>query len=223
VRSQTQKCKEYQHPEISVCCDPTETLSPSMRWLLSWVEDEVANGRRFLAGQTVQLGWSLLKVHQRDDATLALFEPDFKSMPMELVDSVSNTLLHLLLQKSVAESLGVEEALFIPSLRESAVICCEFGSTDGFVMNRVAPKPGVSGWFLGCDNEAHNHQALENLRRTSLYEAAVRHDNRIIPFLGLPHDMLIGFSKGVPNFFRDDKELVIRPNSYLHKKYLDRP
>jgi len=185
------------------------------------LESEVASGRRFLPEQTVQVGWSVLEVRQRTDGTLALFEPDFRSMPVRFVDGVSSTLLHLVLQKSAAESLGLVDEIALPSLRDSAIICTEFGSTEGFIMSRVTPKPTDSGWFFGCENVAHDHQSPDGLRRVSLYEAVTRHDERTVPFLALPPDTFVGFGGAVPYFSRGETELAIRPGSYLHKKYVE--
>ena len=178
--------------------------------------------RRFLPEQTVQVGWSVLEICQRNDGTLALFEPDFQSMPVRFVDGVSNTLLHLFLQKSVAESLGLVGELAPPSLRESAIVCTEFGSTEGFVMSRVTAKAADSGWFFGCGSAAHDHQSPDGLRRVSLYEAVIRHDDRTIPFLALPPDTFVGFGGRVPYFSRGETELAIRPGSYLHRKYVEK-
>jgi hypothetical protein len=222
MRACTQKCRERDHLEISVQCEDASALSPSLRWFLGWLESEVAGGRRFLHEQTVQVGWSVLEVRQRSDGTLALFEPDFQSVPVRFVDSVSNTLLHLFLQKSVAESLGLSEELALPSLRDSAIVCTEFGSTEGFVMGRVPAKAADSGWFFGCDRAAHDHQSPDCLRRVSLYEAVACHDDRTIPFLALPPDTFVGFGGAVPYFSRGETELAIRPGSYLHKKYVER-
>jgi hypothetical protein len=224
MRTCTQKCGEHGHLEISVSCDDAaESALPGyLQSLLGWIEREVAGGRRFVPEQTVQVGWSLLEIRQRTDGTLGLFEPDFQCIPMRFVDDVSKTLLHIMLQKSVAQSLGLEEELAIPSLLNSAIVCTEFGSTKGFVMNRATPKASDSGWFFGCDNEAHDHESPDTLRRVSLYEAVTRKDDRTIPFLGLPPDMFVGFGGVVPYFSREDTELVIRPGSYLHKKYVDR-
>src|SRR4051795_7899758 len=118
MRTCTQRCREHDHLEISVECEDTSALSPTLRWFLGWIESEVAGGRRFLPEQTVQVGWSLLEIRQRTDGTLGLFEPDFQSLPVRFVDSVSNTLLHLFIQKSVAESLGLDGELALPSLRD---------------------------------------------------------------------------------------------------------
>lgn len=193
-----------------------------LSWFLGWIEDEVARGKRFLPDQTIQVGWSILKVLKREDGTLGFLEPNFRSMPVKFVDSVSTTLLHLLIQKSVAESLGVEAELAIPSLRDSATVCTGFGSTSGFIMSRIETKPGDSGWFFGCNNPDHNHQSPDVLRSISVYEAATLNDERVIQFLGLPQDTFIGVGDGAPCFFRGEVELSIRPGSYLHKKYVEK-
>jgi hypothetical protein len=221
MRTHTHKCREHGHLEISVECEDTAVLSPTLHWFLRWIESEVAGGRRFLPEQTVQVGWSVLEIRQRADGTLALFEPDFQSMPLRFVDSVSNTLLHLFLQKNVADSLGLGEELALPSFRDSAIVCTEFGSAEGFIMSRVTPKTADSGWFIGCDNAAHDHQSADCLRRVSLYEAVTRYDDRTIPFLALPPDSFVGFGGAVPCFSRGETELAIRPGSYLHKKYVE--
>jgi hypothetical protein len=219
MRACTQKCREQGHLEISVECDEAPFLSVGLEFLLKWIESEVASGRKFVPDETVQVGWSLLEVRQRTDGTLALFEPDFKSMPTKFIDGVSNTLLHMLLQKYTAESVGLANELTFPDLRHSAIVCTEFGS-DGFVMDRNAAKEFDSGWFLGCEHDAHDHQTPESLRRVSLYEAAVQIDDRIIPFLALPAGTIIDFRSKVPRVLRPQGELKILPGSYLARKYV---
>ncbi|HEV2696301.1 MAG TPA: hypothetical protein VG347_25680 [Verrucomicrobiae bacterium] len=193
-----------------------------MEWLLKWIESGVVGGRRFRPEQKVQIGWSWLEVRQRSDGTLAFFEPDFKSMPLKFIDSVTNTLLHLMLQKYVAESLGLEGEITIPPLVHSAIVCDVFGSTKGFIMSRVAPNASDSGWFFGCDNESHDHDSSAVLRRVSLYEAAVCKDDRIISFLGLPSDITVEFDGDAPCFSWKSHKIPIRPGSYLHKKYIEK-
>jgi hypothetical protein len=222
VRASTTTRQKLNQPEITVECDDAGFLSPSLQWLLRWIESETAKGRQYLPEQTVQIGWSILEIRQRADGTLGLFEPDFRTFPVQFVDSVSNTLLHMFLHKSVTESVGLERELAIPRLQDSAITCREFGSTDGFIMSRVASKGPHSGWFLGCDNASHDHARPETLRRVSLYEAAIRHEDRIIPFLGLPHDTFIGFGGQVPYLSRGETELEVRPGSYLYRKYVER-
>jgi hypothetical protein len=139
MRAATETCKKHGQHEITVECGDEGYLESALKSLLQWIEKETEKGRRFLPEQTVQFGWSILEIRQRTDGTIGLFEPDFRSMPVRFVDSVTNTLFHLLLQKWVAESLGLVEELEIPQLQASALICTEFGRTDGFVMCRVEP------------------------------------------------------------------------------------
>jgi hypothetical protein len=222
MRAATETCKKHGQHEITAECGDEGYLAPGLKSLLEWIEKETASGRRFLPEQTVQFGWSILEIRQRTDGTIGLFEPDFLSMPVRFVDNVSNTLRHLLLQKSVSESLDFKDEMQIPSLRAGAIICTKFGATNGFVMSRVEPQAADSGWFFGCDNASHDHQSTNNLRRVSLYEAAIRHEDRIIPFLGLPPDIFVGFGGPVPYFSRGERELVIRRDSYLYRKYVER-
>jgi hypothetical protein len=211
----TKTCGEHDHPEFSLHAD--ENFPGHVDEFLTWLESEVSAGKQFLPDQTIQVGWSQLKIFQREDGTLGLLEPDFKSMPIVFVDSVSHTLRHMLLQKSVVESLGLEDRLDIPLLTKSAVICNNFGTSTEIFLSRTSAMGFDSGWFLGCFSAGHNHQSGENLRRISLYEAAVRLDERIIPYLGLPSGLEIVIGDSAPRFAFRGKNL--KPNSYLEKKF----
>jgi hypothetical protein len=217
MRAATKNCGKYGHAEFSVNAD--ENFPKYLDSFFGWLESEVAVGKRFLPEQTVQMGWSLLKVFQREDGTLGLLEPDFRSMPIKFVDSVSNTLFHMLLQKGAAESLDLDDKLDLPPLRHSAIICTNFGTTTEIFLSRTAFAGSDSGWFFGCAHLGHDHQSSENLRRISLYEAAVRFNEQILPYLGLPIGMEIHAGDTVPRFWLLRKEIQIKPNSYLHKKF----
>ena len=220
MKARTQNCSKHGHPEFSLVCDDASVFERQVKWLLDWLEEEVSRGKQFLPDQTVQVGWSVLKVGRRADESLALFEPDFKSVPMVFVDNVSKTLVHLLIQKSVTESLGLENEISLPSLRESAIICTDFGTGKGVFLDRAKPSGHASGWFFGCSNAQHNHQAAQNLRLVSLYEACVLLDETVIPYLGLPAGIKISFSGAIPRFFLNERELLIKHGSYLDKKFL---
>lgn len=87
------------------------------------------------------------------------------------------------------------------------------------MMSRTDAKGNDSGWFFGCVDTQHNHQALSNLRRVSLYEAAVRYNERIVPFLSLPANIFVDFREGIPSFLLGDREIPIKPKSYLDRKF----
>jgi len=220
MRATTSHCRKHNHLEITLVCEDAPFLASGFQWLLGWIESEVASGKRFLPDQNVQVGWSLLNVRQREDGTLGFFEPDFKSMPVVFVDNVSNTLLHLLLQKSVNESLGLENELVLLPLSHTGIICTRFRKRGDMVLTRQLPKQNDSGWFFGCFSSDHDHQAVESLQRMSLYEAAVALDDRIIPYLALPAGIQVLINSSGPRFLRNGKELSIKPNSYLHHKFV---
>lgn len=122
MRAISKNCEKHGHPEFSVCAVENH-LAVQLSWLFAWLESEVAAGKRFLPDQTVQVGWSLLKVFQREDGTLGLLEPDFKNMPVVFIESVSHSLFHMLVQKSVAESLQLGNELNLPPLQHHAIAC----------------------------------------------------------------------------------------------------
>jgi hypothetical protein len=74
---------------------------------------------------------------------------------------------------------------------QSAIICTRLEGAKGVVMERSAPSGSDSGWFCGCREEDHDHNSVTELRKVSLYEAAVRHAPQIVPYLALPEGILL--------------------------------
>src|SRR5437660_6277255 len=111
MKETTKHCSKYSQQEISFAYDPNRVLEGDAKWLLEWLESEVAKGRRFLPGETVQIGWMVTKLEASEDEILKICEPDMKALPVKFVDSVTNTLTHWRLQKMVAESIGLETEL----------------------------------------------------------------------------------------------------------------
>lgn len=212
----TTNCKKHGHLEIALNYDASTVLNVDAKWLIHWIEDSVSRGAKFLPEQSLQLGWIYLEIRQRTDGTLGFFEPDFKSLPIKFVDSVSLTLSHLRVQKSVAESLGLENEINFSSLRHSAIVCNQFTAGD-FILSREKPTGSDSGWFFGCLDNNHDHNSAENLRRASLYEAALRHNERIIPYLALPHGIIATVNDKAPTFLRNGEILRTLPGSYLDR------
>jgi len=162
----------------------------------------------------------LLEIRHRTDGTLALFEPDFQSMPVRFVDGVSNTLLHLFLQKSVAESLAWSRSLPSPSCA-TAPSSAPSSVRARVCHEQVSPKAADSGWFFGCDSRVHDISALKVcgafrfMKQQSVTMTASSHSS-------VSADAFVGFGGGVPYFSRGEEELAIRPGSYLHRKYDER-
>jgi hypothetical protein len=214
-RATTTGCGKYSHPEISVAYDPDQVLDSDVNWLLEWLEAEVAVGRKFFPDETIQLGWMVMKIAAFRDGILKVCEPDMKTFPARFIDSVTNTLSHLRFQKMTSESIGVENELVFSSLTDSAITCTWFGEHTGVFMNRLSPNDSDSGWFIGCDDKNHDHQDSNNLLLKSVYELVVVYEQSIIPYLALPPGISVHVCNGIPILHRKDKELAIRPNSYL--------
>jgi hypothetical protein len=143
----TTSCFRYEHPEFQITYDPTRVpVEGDLHWLINWLEESVAQGNRFSSDQTCQIGWMVTKVRQSDVGTLTLWEPDMREMPIVWVESVSNTLAHLRLQKDVVESVLAPSDLSYPSILESLLICSRLKENNGLVMERCQPSGRDSGW-----------------------------------------------------------------------------
>jgi hypothetical protein len=216
----TSNCRAYKHPEFRITYDPAIVpVEADLRWFLGWLEQSIAQGKRFAPGQTCQIGWMLTEVRQGNDSLLSLWEPDMRAMPVSWTESVSNTLAHLRLQTDVVESVLSADALSYPSIRQSAIICTRLGQKDGLVMERTEPSGADSGWFFGCREKDHQHNDVAELLRVSLYEAAIRYAPQIVPYLALPKGVLIAVSKGVPAIFQDGELLDLKPGSFLAARH----
>ncbi len=218
----TTTCGRYGHPEFRIAYDPAVVVvADDAEWFLNWLEESVGEGARYKPGQTCQLGWVVTEVRQHESGDLTLWEPDMRSLPVEWSEGVSYTLAHLRVQKDVVESVLEAGDLSFPSMRQSAIICTRLGRNEGAVLERSEPGVADSGWFCGCREEDHDHNEVAELRRVSLYEAAVRVP-QVVPYLALPPGVLVGVSRGTPAVFRDGELLEFRPGSYLAVRYVGR-
>lgn len=215
----TTTCARHGHPEFRIAYDPTiVAIEDDVKWFLGWLEESVAGGAQYAAGQTCQIGWAITEVrHDGDD--LWLWEPDMRHLPIAWSPSVSSTLAHLRLQKDVVESVLSPDELSFPSMRESAIICDRLGQGEDLVMERVDPAGAHSGWFIGCRDHDHDHNDAAELRLASLYEVVIRHTPQIIPYLALPPGIMVGVSANGPTMFREGGPLNPSPGSYLAKRY----
>lgn len=216
----TSTCHAYKHAEFRITYDPAIVpVEGDVRWLVGWLEQSVAHGKRFAPGQTCQLGWIVTEVRQGNDGHLSFWEPDMRVVPVAWTESVSNTLAHFRLQKDVVESVLSADALSYPSMCQSAIICSRLGQKDGLVMERSDSSGTDSGWFFGCREDDHEHNEVAELQRVSVYEAAVRHAPQIVPYLALPTGVLLGVNKGVPAIFQGGELLEFKPGSFLAARH----
>lgn len=187
--------------------------------LLSYFEEAVRNGTVFSAGQTVQLGWATLRLVARDDGTLGVHEPDM-TFERGWVDSVDAALMQTWLQEEVGASLGLLHELSFPHQEQLAIVCKRVRECTAFLISRAQPSGRDSGWFVGCTDPTHDHDARENLAPTMLYNAAVLAP-ALTPFLALPAGIEVEVgtepSVGEPSVsvFFDGEPIVPAPGSYL--------
>ena len=176
LRSNLRDCG---HPDIIVRVDPR--WSGLADFLPNYFADEVRSGVRFVADQTVQVGWSLLKLAATPDGNLSAFEADFETMPVRWVEGVNRTVRSLAAQRAVCDACGVEPAF--PSMVQPASAPDPMPAANDLRMVRSEAQGNHSGWtFHGRTDAA--------IRLLSLYEAALL-SRSIVPFLALPAGAIV--------------------------------
>jgi hypothetical protein len=174
----------YGQPDIIVrAAGVSATLAA---WLPDYFVEEARRGVRFAPDQTLQIGWSVLKLYADAAGDLVVFEPDFASMPIKWIEGVSQCVRFLALQQAVCEELGVEPDF--PSLAQSAFAPDPLPRAGDFTMSRAEEENRHSGWLLQPEGEAA-------LQVVSLYQAALS-NRAIIPFLALPSGSAVKRERG---------------------------
>lgn len=193
--------EEYGHPDIAISVDGP----PKSDWLASYFRDQVHNGVSFKAGQTVQVGWALLKFADGDAGELTVSEPDFASMPVQWVAGISRVLRHLIIQREVCNQIGVEPCF--PSMIQPGVVSPNFvGGRSAFTMSR-----DDEGWvFQSADDEC------EGARFCSLYAVGIER-TVVIPFLALPPGAVVKWVSGSAEIEFKDRRYSSRSNSFLDR------
>ncbi|WGS54629.1 hypothetical protein LFL96_26850 [Paraburkholderia sp. D15] len=169
--------RNYGHPDIVLALNLG--LDAQAKWLLSYFEDEIQRGVVFRPDETVQIGWTLVKLTTDAQGDLEIWEPRFDVMPVTWIRGANSTVRDLILQREVCAQVDIEPSF--PSLRQSGIISPDFlGASGEFVMTRDESSGNDSGWLFR--EEAYQGS---NGRHCSLFEIAVSHQ-KIIPFLALP-------------------------------------
>ncbi|MDB6078218.1 MAG: hypothetical protein JWO82_1965 [Akkermansiaceae bacterium] len=157
------------------------------RSLAAWLESGIRGGDRFLDGQTVQFGWSLLLLRETANGLEAL-EPDFQSLPTQWLPGVNSTVQHLQLQRAVCDLFNRE--LAFPEIRQTGLVSPKFYDNRECVMSRDSPENSDSGWVF------HEPGYLgPEARYVSLYELSLQ-KIEVIPFLALPPSSRVSIAPG---------------------------
>lgn len=216
MQIETKNCSKYNHPEF-VLEVQRDYLQGTLQHLADGIEEMVATGSRFKPKQTFQFGLSLTTVQSYDKTRLTLHEPDMRSMPIAWVPGVTWTVEQMFLQISCLQSVGWRPELKNVVLNASLLACPRFRERS-FFMNRMEPSDDCdSGWFVGCNDDDHDHNNLENLRRISLYEALLGQPD-IGPFLTFPFEASITFDRGRELKIQlEEENIEIAPGTFLHE------
>jgi hypothetical protein len=212
----TRRCSTCHHPEILIKCDDS-IPNPDVEWLIEVLEGAVLSGTKHKDGELIQIGWMFVLLSAIDAGTLLLREPDLREFPIQWTDGVTTTLRHLRLQKDTAESLGFASTMQFPTIRESALIGVDVESNmDEFVLSRVAATGTDSGWFVGRREESLDYNDPRNVRRVSLYEAALLLP-AIVMFLCLPFGSEVKVSRSTVTVWLNGDFVAPSPNSFLDR------
>lgn len=137
----------------------TESPVPGLRealvaWLLDYLHDAVADGRRFTVGEIVQVGWRQLRVIERRDGLGLLERIDAD----EWAEHVHLTLRDLWFQREVVSSILLTEQLSFPAEQQSALVTeCVDEDTQRLLVERTTPHDAHSSGWRVCCGIAHDH------------------------------------------------------------------
>jgi hypothetical protein len=125
------------------------------QWLVGYLQDAIVGGTRFEPGETIQVGWRLLRVADRGDGTLGLHE---QIADGQWADHVEQALRELWLQKEVVASVGLTDLLSFPVEGQTALVAsCADEPDIALVLSRSDPDDqSTSGWRLRCARD-HEH------------------------------------------------------------------
>jgi hypothetical protein len=209
----TTRCSEWKHPEFRLAVDPA-IPDCDIDAFKCWLEESVASGARFEAGQIIQLASMLMQISSAD-GHLVLEEPDLRSVPIVWTAGITRSLRLTRLQKDVAESVGLGVGMDFPSIRHSVLIGVDLSShSDAFILDRLEPAASDSGWFLGRLDSQVDYNEPANLYRTSVYDAFVRWP-KVAMFFALPAGSRVEMSPNQLALSRNGLRLELRTGSFL--------
>jgi hypothetical protein len=220
----TTRCGAAGHREFTIQLTRQLPVPDLHRMLVDYFEGAVTRGTKFLPGQTVQVGWSTLRLCERSDGTLGVEERELAPEPA-WIESVDRALMDAWLQKEVASSVELLDELRFPRQDEGVLVADCALEADAVLLTRIPDDDlpeGFSGWALACA-EDHDHGE----RSVVPLLAVAANQPGLVQFLALPHgtsvfvvyrekpDAPAGTTRIEPHVFRDGDELVPRPGSYL--------
>ena len=182
----TSNCKLYNHPEFQIRLSNGAVPAEDISLLLQFFEQRVAQGEKFLSGESLQVGWMFTMLEDGPGGFLRVMEPDMRVVPVKFVDSVDNTLMHLRNQQDVVRSLSPSVEPDFPSLRQSAVVHVNYKEASRILLTRNGAVDGAdSGWWLSDLDDQAGSQDPTRFIKTSLYQLGVDRPD-LVKFFAVP-------------------------------------
>lgn len=212
----TSRCHERNHAEFSLRVMTDGIADSHIESMLVGIESMVQTGSVFRAGQTFQYGWMLTLVQELGDGLLTLHEPDMRSMPINFVPGVTETIRHMMLQLFTLDSFAIgREQMDIPTVCQSGIACNRYKIGEGFIMERATPSDdNDSGWFVGCNNSDCDHNDASNLQRLSLFEVFLARPE-IRDWVSFPIGTLVQRHGKDLSVYQDGRPLEIVVDSFV--------
>ncbi|WP_157687118.1 immunity protein Imm33 domain-containing protein [Burkholderia lata] len=183
-------------------------------WLLQFLEQSVAGGERFRAGETLQIGWMVTMLEAAEEGALRIMEPDMRAIPIEFIDSVDSTLKHLRNQRDMAASVAPAQEPDFPSLLQSAVVHVDYKGAGSVLLTRYPARETDSGWTLTDPDDEAGSQDPSRYVKISLYQLGVNRPD-LIQFLALPSGLQVVVAGSTIRVMDAGGEIQPAPGSYL--------
>lgn len=208
---------DHGHPDLVFECDTSTVPDVDARWLLNLIAQEITRGVIFRDGQTMQLGWIVLKLSLQQDGFLHLQEPDFSSPVLTYINSVTRTLKQFRAQRDTVASCAEDVSPLFPSMHDTVAVCAKLEQANTVLMTREGTRETFSGWMISDANSLSAQQQLsDNYDIVSLYDLS-RSRPDLIKFFAFPpgygawvaaYDDIAILKAGMPVRLRPDSFLV---------------
>lgn len=221
----TTRCSAAGHPEVTLQLVADSPIPDVHQLLLDYFEAAVARGSKFLPGQTVQLGWSVLKLCERADGTLGVQE---RALTPEVAwtESVDRALRDMWMQREIVTSVGLIDEVAFPRQDDGVLVADCAMTARELLLTRVAAEDApedFSGWLAACAHGDHDHGERAYVPLLAL----AAHQPPLVQLLALPHGTSVlvlfrekpntpaGMLTIEPHVFRAGEEIVPPRGSYL--------
>lgn len=220
----TTGCEKFGHREFTIQLEEEPPVPDLHKILIDFFEEGVAAKTVFSPGETVNVGWSVLQLCDRDDGTIGVQEREL-TPDVQWTEQVDRALVDTWFQREVAASVNLIDELDFPSQDDAVMVAKCAENAMNVVLARhpkETPDDNISGWSLVC-TEKHDHGERKFLPLIAI--AALKPS--LVQFLALPADTVVlalyGEKSGAPTgqlalqpyVLRGGEKVEPNPGSYL--------